>query len=90
MNEKPHYSMLVQWSDENQTYLVTLPKREGRVFGPVTHGDTYEEAVRNGHGVLKMLVEAAQESGQPPCTAPLRRRVVGDLDSANWPRYSSP
>ncbi len=64
MSEQLHYSMLIQWSGEDQAYLVTLPEWEGRVFGPVTHGDTYEEAVRNGNEVLEMLVEAARESGE--------------------------
>lgn len=65
MSEQLHYSMLIQWSDEDRAYLVTLPEWEGRVFGPVTHGDTYEEAVRNGNEVLAMLVEVAQEDGEP-------------------------
>ncbi len=65
MSEQLHYSMLIQWSDQDQAYLVTLPEWKGRVFGPVTHGDTYEEAVRNGSEVLEMLVESARESGEP-------------------------
>ncbi len=65
MNEQLHYSMLIQWSDEDRAYLVTLPEWAGRVFGPVTHGDTYEEAVKNGNEVLAMLVESAQEDGEP-------------------------
>jgi predicted RNase H-like HicB family nuclease len=40
-----HYSLLIQRSDEDQAYLVTLPEWEDRVLGPVTHGDTYEEAL---------------------------------------------
>ena len=46
--ECPRYSMVIQWSEEDAAYLVTLLEWEGRVFNPVTHGDTYEEAVRNG------------------------------------------
>lgn len=30
-----------------------------------THGVTYDEAMRNGQEVLAMLVDAAQEQGQP-------------------------
>jgi antitoxin HicB len=59
------YSMLIQWSEEDGTYLVTLPEWEGRVFNPVTHGDTYEEAVRNGRVALEDLVVVTQEQGQP-------------------------
>ena len=53
MNES-HYSMLIQWSDEDQAFLVRLPdwEREGRVLGPVTHGDTYIEAVEHGQEAL--------------------------------------
>jgi predicted RNase H-like HicB family nuclease len=57
--------MLVEWSEEDEAYLVTLPEWKGRVFGPVTHGDTYEEAARNGREVLEMLIESAHEHGEP-------------------------
>lgn len=38
----PRYSMLIEWSDEDQAYLVTLPERADSVDfgGPVTHGAT--------------------------------------------------
>ena len=47
MSEKLQYSMVVQSSNDDQAYLVTLPEWEGRVFNPVKHGDTYEEAIKN-------------------------------------------
>ena len=59
------YSMLVQWSDEDGAYLVTLPEWKQRVFGPVTHGDTYEEAVRNGYDALAALIASAKGHGEP-------------------------
>jgi predicted RNase H-like HicB family nuclease len=65
MSEQMHYAMLIQWSEADQAYLVTLPDWEGRVLGPVTHGDTYEDAARNGKQVIEMLVEAALENGEP-------------------------
>lgn len=65
MSTKLQYSMLVEWSEEDQAYLVTLPEWKGRVFGPVTHGDTYEEAIHNGHEVLEMLIESARAHGEP-------------------------
>ncbi len=62
---RPHYSMLIQWSDEDQTFVVSLPE-----FGPYcqTHGDTYADAVKNGEEVLSMLMVSAQERGEslPP------------------------
>ena len=65
MSDTSRYSMLIQWSDEDRAYLVQLPEWSGRVFGPVTHGDTYEEAVRNGREVLDLLVEVARARGEP-------------------------
>ena len=35
------YSMLIQWSDEDQLYIVEVPE----LPGCKTHGKTYEEAV---------------------------------------------
>jgi predicted RNase H-like HicB family nuclease len=53
--------MLIQWSDEDQAYIVTLPE----FGGPKTHGDTYEEAAKNGREVLEMLIESSLERGEP-------------------------
>ena len=55
------YSMLVQWSDDDRAYLVTLPEWEGRVFNPVTHGATYEDAIKQGHEALAALVASARQ-----------------------------
>lgn len=65
MIDQSRYTMLIQWSDPDQAFLVMLAEWKGRVFGPVTHGDTYEEAVRNGREVLDMLIESAIEYGEP-------------------------
>lgn len=65
MTRQPRYAMLIQWSNADQAFLVTLPEWEDRVFGPVTHGETYEEAARNGLEVLDLLIESAVEHGEP-------------------------
>ncbi len=65
MSEQPRYSMLIQWSDEDRAYLVMLPEWEGRVSGPVTHGDTYEEAIRNGREAIAALIASAERHGEP-------------------------
>ncbi len=56
------YSMLIQWSDEDQVFVVSLPE-----FGPFskTHGATYEEAARNGQEVLELLIETYQAESRP-------------------------
>ena len=60
MNEL-HYSMLIQWSDEDRAYIVRLPdwERSDRVLGPVTHGDTYAEALQHGLEALDALIASA-------------------------------
>jgi predicted RNase H-like HicB family nuclease len=58
-----HYSMLIEWSEEDQAYLVTLPEWTDLVIMPATHGNTYNKAVANGQEVLELLVEA-QKSGE--------------------------
>jgi antitoxin HicB len=65
VSEQLHYSMVVQWSDDDQAYLVTLPEWDGEVFNPVTHGGTYEEAIRHGHEALAALVASARQRGEP-------------------------
>ncbi len=57
-------SMLAQWSDDDDAYLVTLPEWEGRVFNPVTHGETYEEAIKSGHEALEAIVASAREHSE--------------------------
>lgn len=47
------YSMAIQWSQEDQLFLVHLPEFPWQEFH--THGKTYEEAARNGQ--VEMLLE---------------------------------
>lgn len=56
-----HYSILIQWSDEDKKYIVSLPE-----FGLYahTHGETYAEALKNGEEVLELLIEEYQLQGR--------------------------
>ncbi|MBD1845015.1 type II toxin-antitoxin system HicB family antitoxin [Cyanobacteria bacterium FACHB-63] len=56
------YSILIQWSDEDQCYVVSLPE-----WGEYchTHGETYEEALQNAQEGLELLVESAIAEGEP-------------------------
>jgi predicted RNase H-like HicB family nuclease len=56
-----HYSMVIQWSEEDNAYIVTVPE----LPGCKTHGDTYEEAVRNGREVIELWIDANEEWGRP-------------------------
>ena len=60
------YSMLIEWSEEDQAFLVTLPEWSDHVLMPATHGDTYTEAVQHGQEVLHMLLESAMQDGKAP------------------------
>ena len=55
------YYMLIQWSDEDNAYIVTVPE----LPGCKTHGDTYEEAVRQGKDAIETWVEASERLGEP-------------------------
>jgi antitoxin HicB len=59
--EQLHYTMVVQWSAADDAYVVTLPEWEGRVFNPITHGDTYQQAIENAHDALSALVASARQ-----------------------------
>ena len=48
------YEMVITWSDEDECYLVHLPDFPEQRYR--THGDTYEEAARNGQEVLELLM----------------------------------
>jgi predicted RNase H-like HicB family nuclease len=56
-----HYSMVIEWSDEDQAYLVTLPEWADRVKMPCADGETYEEAARVGAEVLDELLYLAEQ-----------------------------
>ncbi len=58
------YSMMVQWSDEDQLFLITIPEFADRVVMPCTHGKTREEAIGNGEEVIEMYLEAWQAEGE--------------------------
>lgn len=57
-----HYSIVIQWSEEDDCYVVSLPE-----FGPYahTHGDTYEEALQNAQEVLQLLIEDTPKEALP-------------------------
>jgi len=52
------YSMFVEWSEEDQLFLVTIPEFTQKVIMPCTHGKTREEALRHGEEVIEMYLEA--------------------------------
>lgn len=55
--------MLIEWSDADQAYIVTLPEWER--MGALAHEDgaTYAEAAQKGQELIEFLIEAAQLDG---------------------------
>lgn len=60
--DKLKYRIVIQWSDEDDCYLVNLPDFPGQKWR--THGDTYAEAVKHGEEVLESLIELYRELGE--------------------------
>jgi predicted RNase H-like HicB family nuclease len=64
-----HYSMIIQWSIEDQVYVVNVPE----LPGCKTHGNTYEEAVKQGQDAIESWIIVAQELGR---SIPLPRVLI--------------
>jgi predicted RNase H-like HicB family nuclease len=58
------YSMIVQWSDEDRLFLVTIPEFADRVVMPCTHSQTRSEAIHKGEEVIEMYLEAWEAEGE--------------------------
>jgi predicted RNase H-like HicB family nuclease len=56
-----HYSINIQWSDRDDAYLVDVPE----LPGCHTHGDTYQEALKNALEVIELWIETATALGRP-------------------------
>lgn len=53
--------MLIQWSDIDEAFIVTLPEfRNAR-----THGETYEEAVKMGRDLIESFFIWYEQDGKP-------------------------
>ena len=56
------YSRVIEWAHEDQAFLVLLPEWNPL---PMTHGDTYQEAVQRGEELLGALIERRNAHGVP-------------------------
>jgi len=56
------YSILIQWSEEDNAYIASLPE-----WGQYarTHGNTYEEALQKAKEVLQDLMDSYHQDNQP-------------------------
>ena len=61
MEEAKHYSMIIEWDPDDKIYVVTVPE----LPGCITHGHTYEEAVKQGKDAIETWIEGALAIGLP-------------------------
>ena len=59
--EALHYTMIIEWDNRDSIFVVTIPE----FTRCKTHGETYEEAVKNGQEAIEVCVEAEQALGRP-------------------------
>lgn len=59
--EARRYSLLIQWSDEDHLYIVTVPE----LPGCITHGATHEEAVAMGEEAIATYLAGMRYFGRP-------------------------
>jgi predicted RNase H-like HicB family nuclease len=59
--EEFHYSMIIQWDDRDDIFVVTVPE----LPGCMTHGETYEEAVQQGKDAIESWLMVSRELGTP-------------------------
>jgi predicted RNase H-like HicB family nuclease len=64
-SEAVRYSIVIEWSDDDQRYVVTLPEWAERYAMPVASGATYEEAAARGRNALENYIRFAQEDAIP-------------------------
>lgn len=60
MNDQtPRYSMLIEWSNLDDAYIVSFPEWERSGYLSNSHGATYAEAAQKGQEMLESLIEWA-------------------------------
>ncbi len=63
MNHK--YQVIIAWSLEDECYLVYLPDFADEIIQPVSHGDTYQEALQHGLEVMEKLILHLKATNKP-------------------------
>ena len=61
MEHAKHYSMVILWDPLDGIYVVSVPE----LPGCMTHGRTYEEAVRQGQDAIESWLMAALAAHEP-------------------------
>ncbi len=56
-----HYSMVIQWDEDDKIFIVNVPE----LPGCMTHGKTYEEAVKKGKEAIEGWLNVAKDLKWP-------------------------
>ncbi len=59
--EDIHYSMIIQWDEDDKIFVVSVPE----LPGCMTHGKTYEEAVKQGKEAIEGWLNVARDLSWP-------------------------
>jgi predicted RNase H-like HicB family nuclease len=82
--ENLKYTMLIQWSEEEQLYLVHFPDFPQQHF--ITHGKSYPEAASNGQDALSGLIAVLKDNNQPiPEPSIALKPYPSELDDDDMP-----
>ncbi|MGH2515124.1 MAG: type II toxin-antitoxin system HicB family antitoxin [Ktedonobacterales bacterium] len=63
--EQLRYSVVIEWSDKDEVYVVILPEWADRYLMPAGDGETYEEALASACDALETFIQFAKEDGKP-------------------------
>jgi antitoxin HicB len=82
-SKKPsRYTVIIQWSEEDDCFIASLPE-----WAPYASTDamgaTYEEAAKNAHEILEMLMQ--DENGKPAKLPPEKLFHYPGADVINRP-----
>jgi predicted RNase H-like HicB family nuclease len=53
--------MIIQWDNQDNIFVVRVPE----LLGCVTHGNTYEEAVKQGKDAIESWITSAIADNEP-------------------------
>ncbi|MBA3350899.1 MAG: type II toxin-antitoxin system HicB family antitoxin [Blastocatellia bacterium] len=57
------YKIVIQWSEEDYSFLFSVPELANVIMQPIAHGDTLEHAAREGTTALNGLIAALSDLG---------------------------
>lgn len=57
-----NYSIIIEWSDVDHSFVVTLPEWAERYAMPCGDGQTYDEALQSAKDALETFISLAQKA----------------------------